>query len=100
NATQAAANDFMKVATEETERETAWNAGPGKVGAIIADLENPACAPNMCFPNSIAEELSQEFGVKLAAEPFAGNVTIKIINGVKTGVFNLTGNKTIQTMLR
>ena len=54
----------------------------------------------MCFPNSIAEELSQEFGVKLAAEPFAGNVTTKIVEGVHSKVFNLTGNKTIQTMLR
>jgi hypothetical protein len=101
NATQAAANDAMKVATEETERETAWNtAGPGKTGALIAAIENPACAPDMCFQYAIAEELSQELGVKLAPAPFAGNVTIKIIEGVETEVPKLVGNRTMSTMLQ
>ncbi len=99
NATQAAANDAMKIATEETERETAWNtAGPGKTGALIATIENPACAPNMCFNYAIAEELSQEFGQKLVPVPFAGNVTIKIVDGVGVKVYNLVGNRTISTM--
>jgi hypothetical protein len=100
NATQQAANDAMKIATEETERETAWNAGPGKYGDNPANPKNPACAPNMCFPSAIAEEVSQETGVQLAAEPFAGNVTVKIVGNTPTNVFNLTSSKTIQTMLQ
>ncbi|MGD1064372.1 MAG: hypothetical protein ABR860_14020 [Terracidiphilus sp.] len=100
NATQAAANDAIKVATEETERETAWNAGPGKYGANPANPKNPACAPNMCFPSAIAEEVSQEFGQGFAAVPYEGNVTTKIIEGVETQVFNITGKETVRTMLQ
>jgi hypothetical protein len=100
NATQDAANDAMKVATEETERETAWKAGPGKYGANPANPKNPACAPNMCFESAIAEEVSQEFGQPFSAVPYEGNITEKIVDGVPTKVFNLTSTKTIETMLQ
>jgi hypothetical protein len=100
DATEAAANDFMKVATEETEREAAWNAGPGKYGANPANPKNPFCAPNMCFPSAIAEEVSQEFGQPFSAVPYEGNVTTKIVEGVETQVFNITDKETVRTMLQ
>ena len=100
---QNAANAAVRLANQNAERRAAWGAGPGKVPN---NRYNPTCAPNMCFPSSIALDLTLETGEPLSARPatptafFAGNVEIRIIQGTPTKVFNLTHDFTIRTLLK
>lgn len=60
---------------------------------------NPQCAPNMCFPSAIAQDVYWETGERLSARTFAGNVSTLTINGQATQVSNLTAQKTAETLL-
>lgn len=100
NAVQDAANDAIKIAEANAADDAAWQNGPAKVGAPPVNKFNPTCAPNMCFPSAVAQDLTWETGEPLSAQPFAGNVMVQIVKGVPTKVYNLTTNKTMQALLR
>jgi hypothetical protein len=99
-ATQNAAKNALKLAASNQARAAAWGSGPARAATPPINQFNPTCAPNMCFPAAIAQDLTLQTGESLASIPFAGNVTVQILNNVPTNVFNLTGNKTVESMLQ
>jgi hypothetical protein len=98
-AAQAAARAVARLAANDAERAKAWGNRTARGLPSALNRLNPACAPNMCFPSAIAQDLTLETGNGVAAQPFAGNVTLKVVGGVPTNVFNLTTDRTVNSML-
>src|SRR5262249_11212554 len=59
----------------------------------------PENAANMCFPSALAQDLTWATGDPLSARAFAGNVEIQIVKGVPTNVYNITYQKTVESIL-
>ncbi len=88
---QAAANRAVQIANAHESRRKSW-------GAPARNRFNPECAPNMCYPSAVAQELAWATGDPHFALTFSGNVEIQIFKGVPTRVHNLTHDLTVRSM--
>lgn len=101
---QNAANAAVRIANENAERRAAYGnssrSRPARGTPNPINRFNPECAPNMCFPSALAQDLTWETGDPYWAKAYKGNVEIRIVNGVPKKVYNITHQPTVEGALR